>query len=64
MSASVYYVAAHYHKGQQAYAEFYRAALMYLAYVSQDQLPPDLRLVRACGGREGGWEVGSEASTL
>lgn len=43
VSASVYYVASLYHKQQKEYAQYYRATLMYLAYVSQDTLPQDFR---------------------
>ncbi|EFN57715.1 hypothetical protein CHLNCDRAFT_21334 [Chlorella variabilis] len=43
VSASVYYAASLYHKQQKEYAQYYRATLMYLAYVSQDSLPQDFR---------------------
>ncbi|KAL4425759.1 hypothetical protein ABPG75_009775 [Micractinium tetrahymenae] len=43
VSASVYYAASLYHKQQKEYAPYYRATLMYLAYVSQDTLPQEFR---------------------
>ncbi|PSC67973.1 26S proteasome non-ATPase regulatory subunit 13-like protein B, partial [Micractinium conductrix] len=43
VSASVFYVASLYHKQQKEYAPYYRATLMYLAYVSQDSLPQEYR---------------------
>jgi 26S proteasome regulatory subunit N9 len=36
-----------YHKQQKEYAAFYRAALLYLAYISQESLPRELRLALA-----------------
>ena len=47
VSASVHYVAMQYHKEQKEYAAFYRSALLYLAYVSQDALPEEFRLALA-----------------
>lgn len=47
VSASVYYVATLYHKQQKEYAAFYKAALLYLAYVSSDTLPHDFRMAMA-----------------
>ena len=47
VSAAVHYVAMQYHKEQKEYASFYRAALMYLAFVSQEALPEDFRLALA-----------------
>lgn len=44
VSAAVHYVSMQYHKEQKEYAAFYRSALMYLAFVSQDTLPADFRL--------------------
>ncbi|KAI3438613.1 hypothetical protein D9Q98_001036 [Chlorella vulgaris] len=43
VSASVFYAASLYHKQQKEYAQYYRATLMYLAYVSQDTLPQEFR---------------------
>ncbi|KAI7844347.1 hypothetical protein COHA_002145 [Chlorella ohadii] len=43
VSASVYYAASLYYKQQKEYAQYYRATLMYLAFVSQDTLPQDFR---------------------
>lgn len=48
MSAAVHYVGMQYHKGQKQYAAFYRAALLYLAYISQEALPQEFRLVSFC----------------
>jgi 26S proteasome regulatory subunit N9 len=39
VSAAVHYVASLYYKGISDYAEFYRATLMYLSFVSSDTLP-------------------------
>jgi len=47
ISAAVHCVAMQYHKEEKEYASFYRSALLYLAYVSQDALPPDYRLALA-----------------
>ena len=47
VSAAVHYVAMQYRKAQKEYADFYRSALLYLAFVSQDSLPEDFRLALA-----------------
>ena len=47
VSAAVHYVAMQYHKEQKEFAAFYRSALMYLAFVSQEALPADFRLTLA-----------------
>ena len=47
VSAAVNYVAMQYHKEQKEFAAFYRSALLYLAFVSQDALPADFRLALA-----------------
>jgi hypothetical protein len=39
-----------YYKGQQDYAAFFRSALLYLAFVRQEALPQEMRLVRQGGG--------------
>lgn len=44
VSAAVYYVASLYHKLKKDYAEFYRSSMMYLAYISSDDLSPELKL--------------------
>ena len=58
VSASVYYVGTLYHTQQKEYAAFYRSALLYLAFVSQDTLPQDFRMVSGRGGGGGGGSVG------
>jgi len=47
VSAAVHYLTMQYHKSQKEYAAFYRAAMLYLAFVSQASLPPDFRLALA-----------------
>ena len=47
VSAAVHYVAMQYHKLQKNYAAFYRSALLYLAFVSQESLPAEFRLALA-----------------
>lgn len=47
LSAAVHYVAMQYHKSQNEYAEFYRSALLYLAFVPQDSLPDDVKTALA-----------------
>jgi 26S proteasome regulatory subunit N9 len=47
VSAAVHYVAMQYHKEQKEFAAFYRSALLYLAFVSQEALPADFRLTLA-----------------
>lgn len=44
VSSSVYYVSSLYYKQTKNFVEFYKASLLYLAYVSSDALPPDFRL--------------------
>lgn len=43
VSAAFYYVCSQYHKSKQDFAEFYRAGMMYLAYISSDTLPVETR---------------------
>lgn len=47
VSASVHYLAMQLAKEAQSYADFYRASLMYLAFVPQETLDPDQRLALA-----------------
>ncbi|KAG2429451.1 hypothetical protein HYH02_014033 [Chlamydomonas schloesseri] len=44
VSAALYYVTSLLAKHQAAYADYYRAALTYLSYVSSDSLQPDFKL--------------------
>lgn len=44
VSAAYYYVLSQYHKSKQDFAEFYRAGMLYLAYVSSESLPAPTRL--------------------
>ncbi len=46
MSAQVHYVSAMYYKHMQDFAEFYKSSLLYLAYISSDELPREVKLVR------------------
>lgn len=43
VSAAFYYVCSQYHKSKQDFAEFYRAGMLYLAYISSETLPQDTR---------------------
>lgn len=45
VSATVYYVSSQYHKALKDFGEFYKSALMYLAYTSSESLPKDFKLV-------------------
>jgi 26S proteasome regulatory subunit N9 len=51
VSAAVYFVAAQLAKAKQDFAEFYKAGLLYLAYVSTEALPEATKLVRAAATR-------------
>ncbi|XP_009631439.1 26S proteasome non-ATPase regulatory subunit 13 homolog B [Nicotiana tomentosiformis] len=42
--ASYYWVSSQYHKARQEFAEFYRSALLYLAYTSVDSLSESFKL--------------------
>eukprot|EP00877_Chromochloris_zofingiensis_P005250 jgi/Chrzof1/14726/Cz09g13170.t1 len=44
ISASVYYVSSLYYKAKHDYAEFYKSSMMYLAFVSSEDLPYDFKL--------------------
>lgn len=43
--ASYYWVSSQYHKSSQDFAEFYRSALLYLAYTSVESLSESFKLV-------------------
>lgn len=45
VSSSVYYVSSLYHKADKDFVGYYKASLLYLAYVSSESLPADFRLV-------------------
>jgi 26S proteasome regulatory subunit N9 len=47
VQAAVYFVAAQLAKAKQEFAEFYKAGLLYLAYVRTETLPDATKLVRA-----------------
>lgn len=47
ISAAVHYTASMLHKAQQDYAKFYKATLLYLAFVSSDSLAHDFKLALA-----------------
>lgn len=42
---SVHWVSSQYHKSRQEFAEFYKSALLYLAYTSVETLSDDFKLV-------------------
>ena len=46
--ASVHFLCAQLAKARQEFAAFYKAGLMYLAYVALDALPDAIQLARAC----------------
>jgi len=46
VSSVVHYVASLYYKAERDFAEFYKASLQYLAFVSSDDLDHDFKLVR------------------
>lgn len=46
--ASYYWVSSQYHKTRQEFAEFYRSALLYLAYTSVETLSESFKLVCFC----------------
>lgn len=46
--ASVHWVSSQYHKSRQEFADFYKTALLYLAYTSVDTLPEAFKLVMRC----------------
>lgn len=43
--ASYYWISSQYHKARQEFAEFYRSALLYLAYTSVESLSESFKLV-------------------
>ena len=45
VSAQVHFVSSLYYKHKQEFADFYKASLQYLAFISSDSLPTDTRLV-------------------
>lgn len=45
--ASYYWVSSQYHKFRQEFAEFYKSALLYLAYTSVESLSESFKLVRS-----------------
>lgn len=45
--ASVHWVSSQFHKSRQEFADFYKSALLYLAYTSVDTLAEPFKLVRA-----------------
>lgn len=44
--ASYYWVSSQYHKSRQEFAEFYKSALLFLAYTSVESLSESFKLVR------------------
>ena len=46
--ASYYWISSQYHKARQEFAEFYRSALLYLAYTSVETLSESFKLVCYC----------------
>ena len=45
----MHYVSSQYYKQKKNFAEFYKSSLLYLAFVSSESLPVDLKRVRlAC----------------
>ncbi|RRT63160.1 hypothetical protein B296_00002139 [Ensete ventricosum] len=44
--ANYYWISSQYHKSRQEFAEFYKSALLYLAYTSVESLSAPFRLVR------------------
>ena len=49
VSAIVHYVSSQYYKQKKNFADFYKSSLLYLAFVSSESLPVDLKRVRlAC----------------
>ncbi len=47
VSAIVHYVRSQWYKHQKDFAEFYKSSLLYLAFISSDSLPADVKLVRS-----------------
>ena len=45
MSAAYYFNKSLLHKQQKDFAEFYKSSLLYLAFISSDALPQDVKLV-------------------
>lgn len=43
--ASFYWISSQYHKSRQEFAEFYKSALLYLAYTSVESLSESFKLV-------------------
>jgi hypothetical protein len=46
VSAAVYYVSSNYYKFQKNFAEFYKSSLLYLAFVSSEDMEYEFKLVR------------------
>lgn len=55
--ASYYWVSSQYHKLRKEYAEFYRNALLYLAYTSMESLSDAFKQVWALGSPFGLYDV-------
>ncbi len=52
VSAIVHYVRSLYYKYKKSFADFYKASLLYLAFISSDSLPQEQKLVSsALAGR-------------
>lgn len=47
VSAVVHYVRSQYYKCQKSFAEFYKSSLLYLAFISSDNLPQEQKLALA-----------------
>lgn len=45
--ASYYWISSQYHKSRQEFADFYKSALLYLAYTSVESLSESFKLVRS-----------------
>ena len=45
VSAAYYFNKSLLHKQQKDFAEFYKSSLLYLAFISSDALPQDVKLV-------------------
>ncbi|XP_022717191.1 26S proteasome non-ATPase regulatory subunit 13 homolog A-like isoform X2 [Durio zibethinus] len=53
--ASYYWVSSEYHKFRQEFAEFYRSALLYLAYASVESLSESFKLIKSLLGTMVEW---------
>lgn len=51
MSAAYYFNKSLLHKQQKDFAEFYKSSLLYLAFISSDALPQDVKLVSPASPR-------------